>query len=372
MRSKFLWLLAVGFPVIVFGAAPASDTSRRMFDFTPVSADNPVVARIGETIAIPASEYRAYQKTEKIHAITDPSSLAQKRAVLEDLISEYLYVDEAYRHGVAESAGFTKRMDYTRSLLLADFLTAQTVNPAAATPEANNASLDALTNRLFDAATIEVSNEAYAALKTVTKAIDTASAASQRGPIIDPPSVATAKLRQIVETAPEGVLARYLQKSISIKQLLAIYAGLSAPRPRLDTQEALVDMLKPIIVPELMAVEAAKRGIDATPAFQNKVIENRNALLRFKAQGLIESRANETLKAPDVSQRLQAWYAAHADQYAMADEGGVKKVPALADVRQRVEGDFSLDLRDQLRAAKAEELRRAQPVSIDEAVLRGL
>jgi hypothetical protein len=350
----------------------SADLSRRLCDFTPASADNPIVARIGDAIAIPASEYRAYRQAEKLHAITDETSLAQKRAVLDDLIGEYLYVDDAYRSGVAESPGFAKRMEFTRSLLLSDFLAAQTIERTHSTPEANAQAVADLGERLFEAATIEVSNETYARLKTAARAIDLASAASQRGPVVDLPAIASARLRDIVDRTADGVLARYQQKTITLKQILVIHAGLAAPRPPLDSQEALIAMLKPLILPDLLAAEAARAGIEALPAFQHKLIENRNALLRFHAAGVIEGRANETLKAPDLREKMQAWYHAHAADYALTDETGLRRVPTYAEVQQRVEGDFSVALRDDLRAKKAAELRAARGVTIDETVLRNL
>src|ERR1051325_8453642 len=104
---------------------------RRFFDFTPLSADNPAVATIDGTHSIPLSELRAYRNTERLQSRTD--TLAQKRALLDDLIAEFLFVDECYRTGVVESPRFTKQMEATRTLVLTDFMTTRALrekNPA--------------------------------------------------------------------------------------------------------------------------------------------------------------------------------------------------------------------------------------------------
>jgi hypothetical protein len=358
----------------------AADESRRFFDFTPVSATNPVVATLDGTIQIPLSELRGFREAEKLQAITDPASLAQKRAVLDELINQYLYVDEAYRAGVPFSADFTRRMDATRTMILTDFLAmraaAETKTPALVeTGETADAGA-ALAEHLFEAASIVVSNEAYALLKRAAKAIDDTTAAAQLGPVTLPAEEATQQLHAILNRTPEATLVRYEERSISVRQILVIYAGLpAARRPRVEQPQGLIEMIKPLILPELMAIEAAKRGIAAEPAFQQKLIQNRNALLRFHAHGAIESRANDTLRGPDLESRLQAWYRQNAALYAAPAEAGGnapgKPLP-YAEVRDRVLGDFSVDLRDRLLAEKALELRKVRRVVVVEAVLRSL
>lgn len=344
-------------------AARTDALARRIFDFTPVSAENPVVARIDGTIEIPLSELRGYREAERLRAISDPADLAQKRAVLDDLINEYLFVDEAYRAGVPEMPAFVRRMDATRTMVLTDFLAARANESAAAPAPSTDDPAHALADRLFEAADISVSNEAYALLKSAAAAVDRVGA----GPL--PPTDPAPLLHAILRQTPEATLVRYEQRQISVRQILAIYAGLPAEkRPRVATEPGLIEMIKPLIAPELMALEAQKRGIAATPEFQNKIIQNRNALLRFHAHGAIESRANETLRAPDLEARLRAWFPRHAARY--APPGG--RAPEFAVVRDQVLGDFSVDLRERLLAEKAAELRQLRRVTIDEAMLRQL
>jgi hypothetical protein len=352
-----------------------SDETRRFFDFTPVSSENPVVARIDDNIEIPLSELRAYRDTERIQTIIDPASFAQKHALLQDLIDEYLCVDEAYRTGVTQSAGFLKQMEATRTMVLTDFfaLRAAAEKNSAPPVHENTDAAAVMADRLFEAASIVISNEGYELLKTGARLVDTASAASRRGPMVDPPEEAAAKLHAIVNRTPDAVLVRYEHKSISVRQLLAIYAGLPAPRPRLHEPDGLIAMIKPRIVPVLMAMEAEKQGIAADPAFQAKLAQNRNALLRFHMQGVIEREANELLQASDLEAQLHAWYAQHKTEYApLPENAAVIVIPTYEQARARVLADYSVAVIERLRSEKAAALRKIRAITIDEAVLERL
>ena len=368
MRSLSLFLAGV-LSLSILGRARA-DESRRLFDFTPVSPGNPVVATIDEAIQIPLSELCVYRETEKLQAITDPASLAQKRALLDDLINEYLYVDEAYRTGVVQSSRFLKQMEATRTMILTDLMSTRAMTEAK--PAVANEAAATLAGRLFNEATIDISNEAYAILQRAAQAVDKTSAASKRGPVVDSPEDAAAKLYAIINSTPEAVLVRYADKSLSIHEILSIYAGLPAPRPPVATHEGFITMIKPLIAPELMAVEAVRRGIASEPEFQHKLIQNQNALLRFHMQGLIDREANKRMSAPTVETELQAWYDQHKVEYAVTNQQGRKQIPSYAEMRSRVEGDYSVALRDRLLAEKAQALRKPRSVRIDEAVLRQL
>ena len=345
-----------------------ADDSRRFFDFAPVSAANPVVATIDGTIQIPLSELRGYRDSERLNAITDPASLAQKRAVLEDLINEYLYVDDAYRSGVVRSDGFSRQMAATRTMILTDFIAARATNEKGNAPGETIDPGAALADRLFEAAAIEVSNEAYEILKRAARLVDAAGGTAREG---RDPEV-SARLHAIVNDTPEATLVRYEDKSISVRQILVIYAGLPAPRPPIETPAGLTTMIKPLIVPELMAIAAVKQGIAAEPEFQHKLIQNRNALLRFHMQGLVEREANELMQSPSLERELHGWYDTHKAEYAVTTGRGEKIIPTYAQARPRVEGDYSVALRDRLLAEKAQALRKTRAVHVDEAVLKNL
>jgi hypothetical protein len=357
--------LRIATGAIVFGCclfAAHADESRRLFDFTPVSAANPVVATIRGTIEIPLSELRGYREAERPQAVIDPSSLAQRRAILDELINEYLHVDAAYRAGVPASPGFIRQMEATRTMILTDFMAARAAEKAPALAEEGAAAM-ALAEKLFEAASIEVSNEACATLRRAAQAVDTVPSGAGSEP----------QLRAIVDTAPEAVLVRYGEKSISVHQVLIIYAGLPAEkRPPVATQDGIIALIKPLILPELMALEAGRRGIETEPAFQQKLAQNRNALLRFHAHGQVERQAVALLAAPDAEAQLRAWYDAHRGDYALVDATGQKRLASFAEAQPRVEGDYSVAVRDRLLAEQAQTLRREHAVWIDEKVLLAL
>lgn len=343
---------------LVLALLARADDSRRLFDFTPVSPENPVVAAI-DGIEIPLSELRAFRDAERRQAVTDPASLPQRRAVLDDLINEYLHVDAAYRAGVPESPGFARQMVATRTMILTDFMASRAAGEFPALPAAEDAG-HALAEKLFEAASIEVSNEACATLRHAAQAISE----------VKPGEGAGERLRAIVAATPEGVLARYENKTISIHQVLIIYAGLPPEkRPAVATQDGIVALIKPLILPELMALEAARRGIAAEPAFRQKLTQNQNALLRFHAQGQVERRTIEMMSAPDAEQHLHAWYDSHQADYAVIEAGGKRRTATYDEARPRVEGDYSVALRDRLLAEQAQALRKARAVRIDEKVL---
>src|SRR5262249_30942374 len=150
--------------------------------------------------------------------------LATKKDVLNHLIDQYLLVDEAYRMGADKRADFTNRMEFTRTLILSDLLVTRDVQAKAKTGEDYNRLLDALQNRLFDAATIEVSPDSYELLKKATREINALNEAPD--PSAKGHSQSSARTREAMAKTPDAVLARYDAKQITVKQILAIYASL--------------------------------------------------------------------------------------------------------------------------------------------------
>lgn len=350
-----------------------ADESRRLFDFATVSDANPVVASIdGGRVEIPLSELRGYRDAEKLNAIRDPASLAQKRAVLEDLLNEYLFVDEAYRTGVPESPGFARQMAATRTMVLSDLMAMRAQQAAPAATDGTDAGA-ALAEKLFEATDVVVSNEAYEVFKRGAQQVVEAGAVLRPGLPPEQREEIEGRMRRVVAGTPEAVLVRYADRTISLRQVLVIYAGLPAEkRPAVQTPAGFIDMIKPLILPELMVMEAVRRGIEAEPVFRQKLIQNRNALLRFHAQGLAERRTNELLQAPDLEERLRAYHQLHQSSYVVTDAAGNRRPATYEESRAQVEGDYSVTLRDRLLAEQADDLRKSRTVQVDEKALAAL
>jgi len=298
--------------------ARADGESRRLFDFAPVSILNPVVATIDGRIEIPLSELRAYRAAEHNLSVTEQGNLGQKRAILDALIDQYLYVDECYRTGVTQNPGFLKEMEATRTLILTDLVTPQDPKEAMK-----------MGDRLFEQADELISNEAWALLKKAALAVDKNRSAERRD-----------YLARLLKSIPDAELVRCGKHSLKVQNVAVIYAGMSAPRPDLQTQAGVIQMIKPLLIPELMADEAERQGIASRPAFQQQLDRNRNALLRFHVQGEIEHEAN----------RL------------MADDHSSPEVKAERSVR----------LLEELMGQKARALRKEHHVAVNDAVLAGL
>ena len=352
--------------------AGETDYARRIYDFSPVSDDNPVLVKINQSIEIPISEYLAYQRAEHLNTTTNQIALEQKKELLDGLIGEYLLVDEAYRLNADQHPGFTSRMKYTRTIMLSDFLVQQEVHSKATNADDYNRRLDELQARLFDEATIDVSIGDYDKLKDAARKINAVDTDATRANAVGYGSAASlAKMRDIMQSLPDSVLARYNGTPITVKQVLAIYAPLRPPRPPLKTNDDLVNLLKPMIVPELMAAEAARRGIENQPEFRNKIIENRNALLRIYMHGMIESEAAAKLDVPDLENQMKTWFLQNTNRFAIPTPDGGKRIPTYEEVHKRIEGDYSIEVRDQLQAEKIRALRQSHKIEIDSTLLNG-
>lgn len=356
-------ILLGAFVAFTFALEVRSDESRRFFDFTPVSPGNPVVATIDGAIEIPLSELRGFRDAEKLRAITDSANLDQKRAVLEALLDQYLLVDRAYRDGVVESPAFMRQMDSTRTMILTDFMAMRAAAAASTGASIPSEPGNALAEKLFEAATIEISNEAYELVKRAAREIEATG---------DSPQSPSARVGSIVAGMPDAVLVRYDDRLIRVRPVIALYASMPRDkRPAVQTEPGLVQLVKPLILPELMAAEARRQGVSADPAFRQKLTQNQNALLRFHVHGLIERRANELMQAPDIEDRLREWYNAHRLSYSVY-ENGLPRPATFAEARARVEGDYSVAVRDRLMAEEVAALRRVRSIQVDDAALAAL
>lgn len=342
----------------------ADPLARRFFDFAPASRSNPVVAAIDETVRIPLSELRAYQAAEHLATQGRELSLTEKKALLDLLITEYVLVDGAYRAGVPETADFIRRMETTRTMLLADFL-AMRAPKRADEPGATAEDMARIADTVFNAAALHISNEAHAALKRAAFDIERVTVAARLGPIVDSAEALGAKLRGIISEVPATVLVQFAGRRLLLRDVARYYVGLASPRPAVAAPEELLAFLKPLVLPELLAAEAVRRGIPHDPEFQQKCAQNRNALLRFHVQGELERQANAVLRSEQIDQELRLWYERHKGDYAPVDGEHRGRVPPFAEARSRVLADYSVALLERLKAERAAALRKERRITID-------
>ena len=140
ISTKNLPLLLVACLLVAGRDVPAEDISNlyRLYDLTPVSATNPVVARVADCgIEIPVSELRAY-----VNAMPDtmpslngrtrpPLTLERKRAVLERLLGEHFLVWTGYQEKADESPGIAHLLAMTRDMLMRETFVAQQLGSSA-------------------------------------------------------------------------------------------------------------------------------------------------------------------------------------------------------------------------------------------------
>lgn len=343
-------LLAAGVGLARAAAAMPDDVPDRLFDFAPVGPGNPWVARLDGTEEIPVSELRAYAAAQRGGA--DPAALAPdaRRALIADLVDEYLLVRAARAAGADTSPAFAGRMAHTRRMLLAELLVGREVGAVARTPEDYAARLQRLRDAVFDACPIEVSNEAHARLVAALEPAGRALAARDGRAF----AAETARLGSLV-------LARYPGGVVEARKLLVFALAVpESERPDAAQPAGLTQLLKELLLPELLADAARARGIEATREFRAKVIENENSLRRLFARDelLQETRRRSAVPA---EAEVAAWFQAQRAHYGAGVE--------LAAVRARVESDLVEERCAQARAALLATLRRAHRIEIRDAAV---
>jgi hypothetical protein len=166
-------------------------------------------------------------------------------------------------------------------------------------------------------------------------------------------------------------VARCNDLVVTIGDVLHAYAKRgSSHRPDLRTRDGLIDILKEILEPPLMAAAAQSRGLERSPFFLEKMTLNRAALLRFYAQDRIADQAAARMKAPGLRSQLKQWFEAHVkDRYTYKDENGNDRVYAFDKEQDRIADDYFENLRETIRAETVKSLRAGHPVSVDEKQL---
>ena len=306
---------AAVFLVSVGAACPEAplDRTRRLYDFTPAGAGNPVVATVDECwIQIPLGEFRGHLAAELGEAERRSLTPEGARRQLDRLIDEHLILMEAYRQRADESVRAVAMLGQTRKMLLGELLTAREVDGQAATADEQDRLRRQLLERAFARAVVTVSNEGYAALQEAAKA-------------------GTAELPPALRDRP---LAAFQDTRVTVGDALAVYLALPAPaRPRLDSPPGIEALLKHLLEYELLAAEAVAQGIDRTRPFLEKVELNRNAIVRMWFQDALTRRVRERIS-----------------------RGGTSR-------------DDHDALREAMRAEQARALRAGRRILIDEATL---
>ncbi|HWL85295.1 MAG TPA: hypothetical protein VNO21_05810 [Polyangiaceae bacterium] len=290
----------------------------RIYDFSPASEANPVVAWIADTpIAVPVSEFRAYLKAEVSEEDRNNLDTQGKRRRLERLVDELVLLHGAYQKNVDKGERLVRTLESTRRMLLVEFLRREEVGDKAKSAEQYAVLQAELEDRLFEKAEIIVSNEGYAALQE---------AVARHG---------SGKLEELAPDLGARPLAQCGDMKVTLGDVFSTYVALPPEkRPDITAPSALSGLLKKLLTDGLAVAEARKRGIDKSRSYRETVAANRAALTRMWVQDRITDKAVQQM---------------------------------------RVEKATSVDaLRERVRAERAESLREGRKVQIDERLLAGV
>lgn len=328
----------------------------RIYDFRPVSESNPIVARVVDTpIEIPMSEFQAHLKAEVIEEERKKLTVEGKRKQLDRLIDEHTLLWDAYQQNVDESQRVATALDGTKNMLLGEFLVKAEVDDKVKTGEEHARQLKVFRERLFQKASITVSNEAYAALKEAM--------AKQKSP------------------APDGLspelagrsLAQCLDHTVTVGDVWKAWTAIPPERrPDLRDPESLTSMLYDLTEDVVKVHEARARGIDKTRPYREKVEANRAALSRMWAHDRVTDEAVQRLKSPETEPRLRQWYQDNLKtRYTYKDERGQEKVMDYEAEKQSIQNDYFDELRERVKAERAKRLRGDRKIEVDERLVAG-
>jgi len=334
-------------------------TMRRLYDFTPVSATNPIIARVKKCdIEIPVSELRAYARTvlsSDAGAVNGPLTPADKRRLLDELLGDHFLLWDGYQQKADRTIQMSNLLESTKTMLLQETLVQQEANNKAKTPEEARRKL---CDEIFDKTEIAVSNESYDELKKVAANLNST-------------GKETVDLNQLDPAARDRVLAHWKGGVVTIGDVLAMWAG--GPinqRPDLGRPEALTSLLKTMLEDALLAQEARDRGLEKAPIVVQKVQENRNVLARMYVLDRITDRAVARMKEPDTAARVRAWYETNrTTRYTYRDDRGKPRELPFEANRDNIESDYVEALNEQLRAEYIRGLRKGRTVDIDQRLL---
>jgi hypothetical protein len=326
----------------------------RLYDMTPASEANPVLARVESCgIEIPLSEFQKYVLTEG--PMGGPQTVlndAEKRALLERLVDEHLFLWDAYRKNYDALPSVRETLESTRDMMLLDTLMSKEIIEPSKSLAEQRQRHEALVNRAFDRLHVDVSNENYEALKAELKRRERSSAPAPAD-VLDLP------------------LAKWDRLTLSIKDVLARHESLPAEkRPDLRQPEGLIEVLKKILEEPALAEEARAQKLHETPEFRDRFQLNRNTLTRFHAQDRRTDRCAAHLKTPAGQSALRAWYERNLQsRYTIKDKEGKERVISLETDYQSIENDFFDVLQEDLRSHEARALRAERKIVIEEQSL---
>lgn len=353
---------------------------RRLYDMTPVSAENPVVARVdSHGIVIPASELRAYLEAKAISAPADPAPPAPADVAtqaLASLIDEHLLLADGYARGADRTEEIRENLAGTENILLTEALTQKEVRQKAADPSEEGVRLQSLRTALFEQAAVSISRETHAEMMA-------ALATGGVGRIADYASIdATERAEDELSEMPASLLRKALavcrparncdtQIEVTVRDFLQVYFQHALMlRPNLRSTGGMALLLQRVLAEPLMVAEARAQGLQHSHFVKEMQQFNRNLMVKTWVHERITKEAAQRLKTPELKRQLLAWYNQHReDLYTYTDESGGKKVASFEEEIDRIRNDYADAENERLTREKIAALRDEAAIDIDATVL---
>ncbi len=345
----------VSFKATAPASAPRIEDLHLLWDMTPPSASNPIIARVADyRLEIPASEFRAFLASEVPPARQEGrwrGTYEDKRRLLDRLLDDHLFLWEGYRQGADKTDGVVRQLQETEKLLLAEHLEEREGTDKAKTAAEHQRMKTSLRERLFNKATVTVSNEALAELRGAART----AAGSE-----------TSERTLALCSLPPATL------TVTVGAFLDAYRRMPPDeRPDLERKEAVVDILKQILEPELEAAEARALGLERSDKVRSLLQQNRNTIVRLWELDRLTAETVERTRRPDHEQRLRQWYQdQRSGRYTYRDAGGQLRTRELEKERESIQNDYFEHLVETVRAETLAALRRGRRIEVDEEFLR--
>lgn len=341
----------------LFSPAAEIEELPYLFNMSPVSPDNPALARVEELgIVIPVSEFLAYMSMEgPLEETARLLTFDNKRKCLERLIDEHLLLWNARRQHWDQSAEVVNKVKGTRSMMLIETLEKEEIISKSPSLEKQEQLGRELLERCFEKVPVFVSEENYEKLKAELQIVR-----------------ANGKTGTIEPDLLKAGLARCKLGTVTLSDFLSCYSGMKE-RPDLETREGVTEVLKLLLRNALFIAEAEEKGLHLSRAFREGLQINRNVLTRFYFQDRLTDKAIARTKEASYLQRLRGWYQSELERrYTYKDKQGVRTTVSFETQREIIENDFFQILKEEARSEAVAELRQGRTITIDEKALHSL
>ncbi|HXE43503.1 MAG TPA: hypothetical protein VN516_10790, partial [Candidatus Baltobacteraceae bacterium] len=296
MNRRYFFALAVaGFFFAGLESRAAIEDVRRLYDLTPVSTNNPVLASVKECgIEIPVSEFRGFVNSAFLPGKEGKiMSAAEKRAELQKLLDDYFWIWDGFSHDADKTPDIQGMLAITRNEAMKALLVEQEADAKVTSLEEYEKFKQEIRRELFDKAEIHVSSKAYEILKSTIKAAGTNEF------VLSPEA----------QSVP---LATSKAGTVGVGKFLEAYFEIPPTnRPDLTKQENVVGILRDIISEDLLLAAAHERGLDQAAPVRTQVQADSTGLVREWALDQVTREVQAKMDAPGAEKQLKRWYQAH-------------------------------------------------------------